>query len=278
MAEGHSVVRWARWLAPLVGEPLLSIEAPQRWCEIVDELFAAARRGKTPLALREIHTHGKHLLLHLSDGTTIHCHGLMYGSWQVGKSGMKLRKPESRVRLRLRTAAHDAVFYNGPVVEFLSAQELAAHERIRALGPDILHGKFDREEVWRRLTRPKNRNRSLGDATLDQTILAGVGNIFKSEGLFLARLDPRRLVGLVSREEWERFLDSTLPLMQAACKSAGAIRTLPPNLRRGKRGRDALNFVYFRSGRPCYFCGATLLRIAQGELQRSTYFCPNCQK
>src|SRR5262249_36027408 len=182
---------------------------------------------QSPLKLSRIQTHGKHLLLHLSNSYTIHCHGLMYGSWQVGKRGMKLRKPESRVRLRLTTANHDAVFFNGPVVEFLSKRDFAVHDRLNALGPDILHSDFDREEVWRRLRFHKNLRRSIGDAVLDQNILAGIGNIFKSEGLFLAKIDPRRSVFKIARQEWEHFLDTTQALMQAACKTTGAILTLP---------------------------------------------------
>ncbi len=277
MAEGHSIIRWSRWLAPLVDEPLLQIQAPAKWQALVQKLLAGVWPS-SPLALSRIHTHGKHLLLHLSNGYTIHCHGLMYGTWQVGKAGMKLRKPEARVRLRLQTAGHDAAFFNGPVVEFLTQQELQGHDRLRALGPDILHANFDRAETWRRLRLRKNMVRSLGDAVLDQTILAGVGNIFKSEGLFLAKLDPRRLVCDVSEKDWNHFLDSTLPLMQAAAKTTGPILTLPPNFRRGRRGRDARNFVYFRVGSSCYLCGRKIQRIIQGEMKRSTYFCATCQK
>jgi formamidopyrimidine-DNA glycosylase len=287
VAEGHSVVRWARWLAPLLHEPLVSIEATQRWAGRIADIFEGpklfARAVLHSVSLSRIRTHGKHLLLDVSNGEgeprqIIHCHGMMYGTWQVGKVGMALRKPESRVRLRLRTARHEAVFFNGPVVEFLSPDELKTHQRIRSLGPDILHANLDREEIWRRLQLKKHFRRSIGDASLDQTILAGVGNIFKSEGLFLARLDPRRDVAGITRPEWERFLDATRPLMQAAAKSVGAIRTLPANFRRGRKGRDALNFVYFRSGRPCYLCSGRIARILQGQLQRSTYFCPQCQR
>lgn len=278
MPEGHSVVRWARGLAPLVGEPLLVVAPPQRWQALAAELLRNLPcKSEPPLRIDRIQTHGKHLLLHLSRGYTIHCHGLMYGSWQFGKAGMSLRRPEERVRLRLRTAEREAVFYNGPVVEFLPADQLRTHERITALGPDILHPGFDRDEVWGRLQAKQNLQREIGDAILDQTILAGIGNIFKSEGLFLARIHPRRRVHTFSRADIERLWDFTLPLMQAAARSTGPIRTLPLNLRRGKKGRDALNFVYFRNGRPCFLCGTKLLRTVQGDLDRSTYFCPKCQ-
>lgn len=101
---------------------MVQADLPRRWAD-----RAATLPGQH---LREIQTHGKHLLLHLSEGLSVHCHAMMYGSWQFGKPLMKLRKPEKYVRLRLRTANHEAVFFNGPVVELLTAQELQTHHHI----------------------------------------------------------------------------------------------------------------------------------------------------
>ena len=106
MAEGHTLVRWAGWLKPLVGEPLEKVELPRR--------FADRAAGLVGQHVARIETKGKHLLLHLSGGDTIHCHAMMYGSWQVGKPGMKLRKEERVVRVRMRTATREAVFFHGP--------------------------------------------------------------------------------------------------------------------------------------------------------------------
>jgi endonuclease VIII len=279
MPEGHSVVRWARALVPLIGEPLETLDAPKKWQALTQQMLFRSNANKdSPLSLVRIYTHGKHLFLHLSDGRAIHCHGMMYGSWQVGKSGMPLRKDESRVRLRLRSAKNEAVFFNGPVVEFLTPEELKHHKTVRALGPDILHINFDRTEVFRRLQLKKNLKRPIGEAILDQTILAGIGNIFKSEGLFLARIDPRRPVSDFSRKEFDHLWNTIFPIMQAAVRSRGAVLTLPANLRRGKTGRGARNFVYFRTAKPCYFCSTPIVRIVQGEMERSTYFCPRCQR
>ena len=126
MAEGHAVVRWARGLRRLVGSPLTRVDTPKRWAE----------RGQRLLGehLTKVRTHGKHLLLHTSCELTIHCHAMMYGSWQFGGPGMALRKPERQVRLRLRTPDREAVFFNGPVMELLAEEELATHERLRRLG------------------------------------------------------------------------------------------------------------------------------------------------
>jgi formamidopyrimidine-DNA glycosylase len=197
---------------------------------------------------------------------------MMYGSWQFGRPGQELRKPQRQVRVRLQTAGHEAVFFNGPIAELLDAGELEAHERLHALGPDLMSDTFDADEAFRRLSRRPDRE--LGDAVLDQTIVAGIGNIYKSEGLFLAGLDPRRPVCDVSRREADRIWSVTAPLMWQDARRSGPITTLDRHLR---RGRDR-HWVYRRRTRPCFRCEAPIEMVRQGELQRSTYFCPGCQR
>ncbi len=264
MAEGHAVLYWARRLRSLVGEPLVAVQAPRRWASRADAL-AGAR-------VAEVGTRGKHLLIRLSEGTTIHCHALMVGGWQFGHPGMDLDKPEERVRLRLRTARHEAVFFNGPVVEFLTPEEREAHPKLNALGPDLLSPSFDREEVWRRMGREPERE--LGDTLLDQTIVAGIGNIYKSEGLFLVGIEPRRPVGAVSREEVETLWDTLIPLMLEASEKDGRATTLP----REFRTRDRRHWVYRHAGKPCLRCGTRIRSVRQGELGRRSYYCPGCQR
>jgi formamidopyrimidine-DNA glycosylase len=216
-------------------------------------------------------THGKHLMLHLSGGFTIHCHAMMYGSWQFGRAGMQLRKPKKNVRLRLVTAESEAVFFNGPVVELLTAEELSAHEKLNALGPDVLHDDFDRGEAWRRMQ--SDPTRTLGDALLDQTLVAGIGNIFKSEGLFLAGINPLAAMASITRAQLERIWDVLIPIMNQCARRSGPIVTLDKSLRRdGER-----HWVYRRSGRPCFRCGVSIAMARQGQLRRSTYRCPRCQ-
>lgn len=264
MAEGHLVVRWAIRLRSLVGEPLDSVHLPSRYAD-----RAWLLKGQSITA---VDTHGKHLLIRLSDDQTIHCHALMYGSWQIGKRGMALRKDESRIRLRLLTPRHDAVFFNGPVVEILTEEELAGHRVLKALGPDIMGPGFDRDRVWKRAQAAADRE--LGDLVLDQEIIAGVGNIYKSEGLFLAGMDPLKRAKDLSRKELESVWEVLIPLMWKGARSNGPITTLPRNLQEGR----VRNWVYRRSGKPCFRCGETIKTIRQGRLPRTTYFCPKCQK
>jgi DNA-formamidopyrimidine glycosylase len=263
MAEGHAVLRWARSLLPLVGEPLVAVDAPARWRERARRLVGSR--------VARVETRGKHLIVHVSTGEAIHCHAMQYGSWQVGEAGMRLRGEERRVRLRLRTPAHEAVFFHGPVMEILAPDELASHPALAALGPDLLADRFDRDEAWRRARGAGDR--AIGDVVLDQRVVSGIGNIYKSEGLFLARIDPRRPAADVAREELERVWDALIPLMLEGARHHGPTTTLPPAMRED----GARHWVYRRRGRPCHRCGTPIEMVRQGELRRATYHCPRCQ-
>lgn len=264
MAEGHAVIRWARALGALVGEPLEEVHLPKRWGERAQALIGEH--------LTDVETRGKHLLLHLSNGETLHTHAMQYGSWQIGERGMTLRKAANYVRLRLLTPVHEAVFYHGPVIELLTADELAIHEPLLALGPDVMSPHFDRDEAARRMHAAGER--SAGDAVLDQRIVAGLGNIFKSEGLFLAHIDPRRMAASVTRAELDLLWDELIPLMWRSTERYGKTTTTPPELQQAGQ----LHWVYRRQRKPCSRCSTPIQMVRQGELQRSTYFCPHCQR
>lgn len=263
MAEGHAVVRWARALRSLEGSPLVRVDAPARWSSRARQL-----RGH---CVTEVGTHGKHLLVATSCDLTVHCHAMIYGSWQFGAPGMTLRKPQRQVRLRLRTVEREAVFFNGPVMELLTPEELAAHGRLTRLGPDVMSDTFDGNEAWCRLFL--DAQRETGDAVLDQRIVAGIGNIYKSESLFLTGILPTRMVSSLGRQQVDRLWNMARHLMWRDARRSGPIVTLDDPLRRdGDR-----HWVYRRRGRPCFRCGTRIEMVRQGELRRATYFCPTCQ-
>lgn len=263
MAEGHAVIRWARALRELVDEPLVAVRLPARWGERPQTLLGQH--------IASIHTHGKVLLLHLSGGETLLCHAMQYGSWQVGAVDMLLRKDPKYVRLRLVTTQHEAVFYHGPIIELLSPTELALSERLHTLGPDVMHAEFDRDEAWNRLIQ--HPDQPIGDLVLNQRVMAGIGNIYKSEGLFLAAIDPRLPASAVSREQLERYWDAVIPLMWEGTTRFGRTTTLPAPLQHDGNTR----WVYQRKGKPCLRCGSKIVMIRQGVNERATYFCPRCQ-
>jgi DNA-formamidopyrimidine glycosylase len=247
----------------MVGETLRAVELPRRWAE-----QAPALVGQRIVAAR---SHGKHLLLTLSGGLTLHCHAMLFGSWQIGERPLTLRKEPARVRVRLATDRHEAVFFNGPVVELLDGAALSRHRSLPHLGPDVLEPALDRAALTARVVAEGER--PIGDVVLDQTIVSGIGNIYKSEGLFLAGLDPRRPASSIGAAELGRFLDLLVPIMQAAARPGGRMIRLPAEL----EARGHRRWVYRRRGQPCLTCGAPIELVRQGQLGRTSYFCPRCQ-
>lgn len=170
MPEGHSVARWSDTLQIIVGQQVTSITVPPRWRERAFSIVGAR--------VTRVHAHGKHLVLHFSSGWVIHAHALQYGSWQIGPLGQELRKEARFARLRLTTQSTEAVFFHGPVMEVLTEAELREHERFTSLGPDLLHSDFDTAGAISRIRAEGARE--IGDTVLDQRVVSGIGNIYKS--------------------------------------------------------------------------------------------------
>jgi formamidopyrimidine-DNA glycosylase len=196
---------------------------------------------------------------------------MMWGSWQIGSPPLKLRKDPRYVRVRLLTATHEAVFFHGPIVELLTREELARHRTLPHLGPDLLWDGYDRDQAARRVLAEGDR--PIGDVLLDQRVVAGIGNIYKSEGLLLAGVDPRRPAASLSRGEVERIWDVLVPMMRAAAEPGGRMIQMPPEL----SAQGFRRWAYRRRNQPCLRCGAPIEMVRQGGLQRSSYFCPVCQ-
>jgi formamidopyrimidine-DNA glycosylase len=156
-------------------------------------------------------------------------------------------------------------------MEVLSLEEFATHERFHSLGPDLLHDDFSVNAVHRALHAQGERE--IGDAILDQRIVSGIGNIYKSEGLFLASIDPRRPSTSVSARELEILFDELIPMMQAGRFKYGITVTLPEELQLEPWIR---NWVYRRRAQPCFVCATPIEMIRQGAFQRATYFCAHC--
>ena len=264
MAEGHAVARWGDALRKLVGERVAVVEVPSRWRERAEQIRSTL--------LTRVETHGKHLVLHFSSGWVVHTHAMQYGSWQIGPIGQELRKEVRFARLRLTMERHEVVFFHGPVMEVLSLDELATHERFQSLGPDLLHDDFSISRVYEALQ--EQGQREIGDAVLDQRIIAGIGNIYKSEGLFLAAIHPRRQASDISASELDTFFGELIPLMQDGRSQQGMIVTLPADMQLEPWMRT---WVYRRRGHPCFVCATKIDMFRQGEFQRTTYFCPHCQ-
>jgi endonuclease-8 len=214
--------------------------------------------------VRAVDAHGKHLFLRFEGGLTLHSHLRMGGLWGVFRRGQRWRRSPRRAWLVIRTPEHEVVQFDGPVLELMTDARTRFDRRLTALGPDVLADDFDEREFLRRL-RADDHTRGIGDALLDQRILSGIGNLWKSEGCHLAGIDPWRPVGEVSDDEALAIVGAVRPLMKRS-----AVGGRMPN---GGRQR----WVFDRAGLPCRTCGTLVRARGQGDDNRTTYWCPACQ-
>ena len=270
MPEGDTIHSAARAVgAALVGRKIMAIETPQqrhaldRWPERL------AGRG-----VRAVDAHGKHLFIRFDGNLTLHSHLRMTGMWAVYGRGERWRRHPRRAWLVIRTADHDVVEFDGPVLELMTESRTRFDRRLATLGPDVLAEDFDEGAFLARLRRD-DASRGIGDALLDQRNLAGIGNVWKSEGCFLAGLDPWRQTREVSDEEVLAAVRAIRPLMRMSAGRGGRIVTYEPS-RSAARG-DTRTWVFDRAGLPCRRCGTLIRARGQGDDNRTTYWCPQCQ-
>jgi endonuclease-8 len=251
MAEGDTILRAARRInAALAGEQIeASAPNPRGRAAGVERLDG--------LIFERAEARGKHLLLRFNR-LVLHSHLGMSGAWHVYGQGASWRKPKAASWARLSGEGSEAVQFGGPTLRVLRADALRRDPVLSHLGPDILEEPFDAGHVARSLRSAKDR--SLGDALLDQHLVAGIGNIFKSEACFAASLDPWQPVGGLAEDLLLGAIHAAHDLMADAVEH-------------GRRARA----VYQRAGQPCPRCGGPILSRGQGDANRTTYWCPICQ-
>ncbi|HEV2790242.1 MAG TPA: zinc finger domain-containing protein, partial [Solirubrobacterales bacterium] len=200
---------------------------------------------------------GKHLLLGFGD-LSLRSHLGMSGGWHLYRQGERWRRPRSSAWAVLSGGGWDAVQFGGPTLRVMPTARLRRDPQLARLGPDILAERFDLEGVVAAMR--VDPGRGLGDALLDQPLVAGIGNIFKSEACFAARVDPWRPIGDLSEEELRAVLSAARDLMSEAVES----------------GRHP-HRVYRRRQGACPRCRGRISSRGQGDDNRTTYWCPRCQ-
>jgi len=228
---------------------------------------AAERLGLVGRTVEAVEARGKHLLLRFSGGSVLHTHQGMRGSWRLQRRVRQARWPPS-ARAVIETADVVAICSLAPVVELLSATQAGAHPGLSRLGPDLLGPGFDAEAARRRLRA--RGDLEIGVALLDQTVLSGIGNVYKSEVLFLCGVSPFTRVGELDDATLDRLVTRAGEMLRRNIGPGGPRRV--PGLAPGRL------WVYRRSGQPCRCCGTPVQRAVQGDQVRSTYFCPACQR
>jgi endonuclease VIII len=208
---------------------------------------------------------GKHLLIRTRNGLTVHTHLKMEGSWRIRPAAERITQT-NKIRLVIANEEWQAVGYQLGIVDVLPTSE---EDRVTGhLGPDLLGPGWDAPdaaEAVRRLT--KDAGRPIGEALLDQRNLAGIGNLYKSEVLFLRGVSPWRGAGQVPNPE--RVVELARRLLDANKARVGQVTT--GDTRPGRQ-----TWVYGRAGAPCRRCGTPVRRRADGT-DRITFWCPACQ-
>lgn len=252
MAEGDTILRLARrFEVTLLGETVAATAPnPRGKAANIERLD-----GHT---LESVDAHGKHLMLGFGE-LSMHCHLGMSGGWHFYRPGSRWRRPRSSAWALLSGGGWDAVQFGGPTLRVTTTSRLRRDPQLLRLGPDILAADFDPEAVIPAMRA--NPARGLGDVLLDQNLVAGIGNIFKSEACFAARVDPWRAVGEVSDEELRAVLTAAREQM------LGAVET---------GGRHSFR-VYKRRQGSCPSCRGAISSRGQGDANRTTYWCPRCQ-
>jgi endonuclease-8 len=278
MPEGDTIYRAARALQRAIGGRIVT--------GFETGLAPLARvNDDTPIlgrTIEKVESRGKWCLMHFSGDLILVTHMLMSGSWHIYRTGERWRMPHRAMRAVIRTADFEAVAFNVPVAEFHTARSLERYTQIPKLGPDILSEDFTVEAGAKRLAdyAAANPNVEIAVALLNQRVLAGLGNVYKSEVAFIAGVNPFRAMSTITPQEREQMAEFAQRYMQANVLdgSGDGIVTYFGNRRTtGNSNRDERLWVYGRQGEECRRCGATIMMRKQGEQARSTYWCPQCQ-
>ena len=243
MPEGDALHRAAIRLQALVGE---QVEAESLHPRGAATGVAERVNGRV---LEGVEARGKNLLLRFEGGVVVRSHLRMSGRWQVRERSARLH---GRPWLVLRGSRHQAVLWNGPVLELARGRPLR-------LGPDILATPVDLEGIVQRL-RSEDPSREIGDALLDQRLVAGIGNVWKAESLWEAQVSPWRALGEATDDELRLVLTAAARLMRTSVDGGR-----PPRR------------VYRRAGRACPRCATQIQSRGQGEANRTAYWCGGCQ-
>ena len=291
MPEGDTIYRAARALGKaLTGRRVVGFETNLAPIARVNDDAPVVGR-----VVEKVESRGKWCLLFFSGDLILVTHMLMSGSWHIYRAGETWWMGRSRMRVVIRVgpgagggadAAADtgfeAVAFNVPICEFHTARSLERSTQVPKLGPDLLSEEFTVEGGIRRLEEygVEHPEAEVGVTLLNQRVLAGLGNVYKSEVAFAAGVNPFRQMRTVTGREREQMVVFSQRWMKANVEDGAGdgIVTYAGNRRTThSSNREDRLWVYGRQGQECRRCGATVMMRKQGEQARSTYWCPACQ-
>jgi endonuclease-8 len=278
MPEGDTIYRAARAMQKALGEKIV-IGFETGLAKLASVHDNASLVGRT---VEKVESRGKWLLVFFSGDLILVTHMLMSGSWHLYRTGERWRMGRDRMRAVIRTVDWEAVAFNVPIAEFHTARSLERNSQIPKLGPDVLSKDFTVENGVERLRSYglAHPDAEIAAVLLNQRVLAGLGNVYKSEVAFAAGVNPFRAMQTITSRELEVMVDVAQRYMQANVLdgSGDGIVTYSGNRRTTHaNNREERLWVYGRQGQECRRCGALVMMRKQGEQVRSTYWCPTCQ-
>jgi endonuclease VIII len=229
----------------------------------------------SPLAgmhVSAVEARGKQLLMTFENGRhrlTLRSHLGMTGSWHRYRPGERWRLSASRASLVLATDSAVAVCFDCPTAELLADADLARSRPLRVLGPDLLAPDLDADAAVGRLAAAPKL--AIGEALLDQRLVAGIGNVVRNEVLFMERVNPWTPVGEFDAATLRQLVEAAGRVLRGGASTGRRVTTGDPR-------RGASLWVYRRAGRPCRRCGTLILAARHGSGARTTYWCPSCQR
>jgi endonuclease VIII len=278
MPEGDTIYRAARALQKAIGGKVVTA--------FETELAKLARvNDDAPLVGRiveKVESRGKWCLVFFSGDLILVTHMLMSGSWHLYRTGERWQMGRGRMRVVIRTADWEAVGFNVPVAEFHTARSLERSSQVPKLGPDVLSERFTVEDGVARMGAygRKNPDAEIAVVLLNQQVLAGLGNVYKSEVAFAAGVNPFRAIRTITPWEMEAMVDMAQRYMKANVvdgKGDGIVTYSGNRRTTHAMDREERLWVYRRQGQECRRCGAAVMMRKQGVQARSTYWCPECQ-
>ena len=275
MPEGDTIFRTARALGrALMGKQITKFRSTYP--------LLTRFNDDTPLAgqtIEQVESRGKWLLIHFSGGATLATHMLMSGSWHIYKPGERWQQPRGNMRILIENSDYVAVGFRIPVAKMLKPQELARAAKIPPPEIDVLNENFNAGEVLRSMNACADEE--IADVLLHQEVMAGVGNVFKSEVCFVTGVNPFSKVNSLEHENLTDLIAASQRLVAANVleDSGEAIVTYGGRKRRTTHEADpgASLWVYGRAGEPCRRCGEAIRRRIQGPDARVTFWCAHCQ-
>jgi endonuclease VIII len=274
MPEGDTIYRAARTLhRALAGQIVTSFETMLPQLSRVD--FDCGISGRI---VEKIDPQGKWMRMHFSSDLILLTHMRMSGSWHIYRPGEKWQRRAVDMRIVIKTENICAVAFNVPIAEFHTADTLRRRDGFKSLGPDLLGREFDSAQCIASLRAQGELE--VGVALLRQSIIAGMGNVFKSEVCFACGVNPFRRMNTLSSQELNCLVHTARAfLLSNVGQTSGGQPVTYTGMRRttGRSNFQELLWVYRRHGRPCRRCGTAIASRKQGCDARTTFWCPQCQ-